>query len=505
MPVMSGITPTHPGLFGLRCDRHGGGSRIERRTEVFATPVAEQPVLDIVSGTPVSKTAAELAARIAGRVATPADPDWDQVRMAWNVAVDQRPEIVVLPEIIDDVVATVELAGSAGMRVAPQGTGHNAGSLGQLTGTVLLRTDRMREVAVDVDARRVRVAAGVLWGEVTTALAPHGLAALAGSSPDVGVAGYLLGGGFSWLAREYGLGASSITAIEVVTGDGVFHRVDADHEPELFWAVRGGAGNLGVVCAIEMAVYDIPQVYGGAMLFPIEQAARVFGVYEEWTRGLDERATTCIRLLRVPTVPDVPEPLRGRAFVVVDGAIDAPAAEAEALLAPLRAIGPEIDMFGIMPTAALGQIHMDPPGPSPARGDGLILTDMTAQTIDALLSIAGPGAETPLLAVDIRHLGGAVGRRDPRGGVVDHLPGRFLVFGVGITPFPEAVIAVEHAVEQLRATLAPWTADRDYTNFREVSAPATRFYDEVTLGRLRRIREVHDPRNVVRSNHSWSD
>jgi hypothetical protein len=363
----------------------------------------------------------------------------------------------------------------------------------------------MREVTVDVDSRSVRVGAGVLWGEVTEALAPHGLAALAGSSPDVGVAGYLLGGGFSWLAREYGLGASSITAVEVVTGDSDVHRVDAEHEPELFWAVRGGAGNLGVVCAIEMTVYPIPEVYAGAMLFPIERAREVFEVYERWTRDLDERATTCIRLLHLPPLPEMPDFLRGRALVVIDGAIDAPTSQAEALLAPLRQLGPEIDIFGSIPTAALGQIHMDPPGPTPGHGDGLILEDLTAETIETLLSIAGPGVTTPLLAIDIRHLGGAVGRPDPKGGVVDHLPGRFLAFAVGVTPVPEAASAVEGAVQQFRAALAPWTADRDYTNFREAAVGAERFYDRATLARLRRIRERHDPRMVIRSNHSWAD
>ncbi len=467
-----------------------------------ALPVVELPVVD---HTDPDLLAADLASRLTGRVVVPGDPEWDSVRTAWNLSVDQRPDMVVLPETVVDVVTTVELAGAAGVRVAPQGTGHNAPALGRLDGCVLLRTDRLREISVDVAASRVRVGAGVLWGEVTAALAPHGLAALAGSSPDVGVAGYLLGGGFSWLARKYGLGSSSITAIELVTGDGTFHRIDSEHESELFWAVRGGAGNLGVVTAIEMAVFAIPQVYAGAMLFPIERAREVIVAYEAWTRELDERATTCLRLLHLPPLPDLPDFLRGRSFVAVDGAIDAPAAAAEALLEPLRSLGPELDMFGVMPTAALGQIHMDPPGPVPSHGDGLILDALTPETIEALLSVAGPGVETPLLALDLRHLGGAVGRPDPRGGVVDHLPGRFLVFGVGVAPEPVAARSVEQAVAGMRAALAPWTADRDYPNFRETTTPAERFYGAEALARLRAVRDQHDPERVIRSNHSWDD
>lgn len=446
-------------------------------------------------------SAAELAARLAGRIATPADPDWDAVRSAWNLAVDQRPEMVAFPASAGDVAAVVGYARARGLAVAPQGTGHNAAALDDLAGTILLRTDRMREVTINPEARIVRAGAGAVWAEVTGPLARCGLAALAGSSGDVGVAGYTLGGGYSWLARRRGLAASAVTAAELVTGDGTFHRVDAGTEPELFWAVRGGAGNAGIVTALEFRALPVAEVYGGALLFPIGRAAEVFAAYQQWTQGLDERATTCVRLLRLPPLPDLPAMLRGQAFAVVDGAIDAPAGQAERLLAPLRALGPAIDMFAPMPAAALGQIHMDPPAPVPARGDGLILDDLPAEAIDALLSVAGPGVDSPLLAVDLRHLGGAVGRPDPDGGAVNYLPGRFLLFAAGITPVPEAASAVEQAIGAVRTALAPWAGDRDYPNFREAAVPAARFYSRQTLGRLLAVQAAHDPNRVIRANH----
>src|SRR5687767_10118689 len=192
-----------------------------------------------------------LRARMTGHAVTPADPEWDVARQAWNLAVDQRPAIVALPESADDVVAVVRYARAHGLRIAAQGTGHNAGPLGPLDGTVLVKTSRMRGVTVDPDARTVRVDAGVLWQEATNAAAEHGLAALAGSSPDVGVVGYSLGGGISWLARKHGIGANQVTAIELVTADGRFVRADAENEPDLFWALRGGGGAFGVVTAIE--------------------------------------------------------------------------------------------------------------------------------------------------------------------------------------------------------------------------------------------------------------
>lgn len=452
--------------------------------------------------TPIEVTSdTDLAARLTGRLVTPTDSDWDQARQAWNLAVDQRPVFVVQAATAGDVAATIDFARAAGLRVAPQGTGHNAGALGDLADTILLRTDRMREITVDTAARRVRTGAGVLWQEVTAALAPHGLVGLAGSAGDVGVVGYLLGGGYSWFGRKYGLGSSAVTAVELVTGDGIFHRADAEHDPELFWAVRGGAGNTGVVTAIEFTALDVGQVYGGALLFPIDRAREIFTEYEKWTRDLDEAATTCIRLLRVPGLPDIPEFVRGRSFVGIDGAIDLPAEQAEALLSPLRALGPEIDMFAPMPAAALGHIHMDPPQPSPARGDGMLLTDLTSDTIEALLAVAGPDVESPLLAVDLRHLGGAVGRPDPRGGAVDHLPGRFMLFAVGITPFPAAEPPVIAAVDAVTHALRPWAAERDYLNFRESAGPATGFYPAEVLGRLHAVQHQHDPQRVIRANH----
>ncbi|GAB3034918.1 FAD-binding oxidoreductase [Parafrigoribacterium mesophilum] len=464
--------------------------------------ISEAPAADSVDD-----LAKYLAKRVAGRIATPADSDWDKVRAAWNLSVDQRPAMVALPESSTDVAAVLDFASGAGLRVAPQGTGHNASPLGDLSTTILLRTDRMRELTVDPVARSVRVGAGVSWSEVTEALARHGLVGRAGSSGSVGVAGYSLGGGYSWLARRHGLAVNSVTAVDLVTGDGVLHRTDALTEPELFWAVRGGGANVGIVCALEFTALAVTQVYGGALLFPIERAAEVLAAYAEWTRELDESATTCVRLLRLPPMPELPEPLRGKSFVAIDGAIEAGAEPAgltdwaERLLAPLRALGPVMDTFAVMPAAALGQIHMDPPDPTPARGDGMILEDLTPDAIAVLLALVGPGVDSPLLAVDLRHLGGSVGRPDPTGGAVNHLPGRFLLYAVGITPTADSIHGVEEHVAALRDALAPWQADRDYLNFRDTAAPAHRFYDQRTIRQLLEVRNHHDPDGLIRSNH----
>lgn len=436
-----------------------------------------------------------------GRVISPTDADYDIARQAWNLSVDQRPALVAQVTDATDVAAVLDFAGAAGLRVAPQGTGHNAAPLGDLTGAVLLRTDLLREVTVDPVGMLVRVGAGVLWGEVTAALAPHGLSARAGSSPDVGVVGYTLGGGYSWLGRKHGLAASAVTAVELVTADGVFHRVDAANEPELFWAVRGAGGNVGVVTALEFSVLPLDRVYAGNLFFPLDRAREVLSAHSRWAETVDDAATTCVRLLRLPPLPELPEPLRGNSFAVIDGAIDASVEQAEEMLAPLRALGPVMDTFAEMPTAGLGMIHMDPPTPVPGVGDGLILDEMTEDTIDALLEVAGPGADVALLAVDLRQLGGVIGRPDPRGGAVDSLPGRYLAYAVGIAMGPEMAERLRQDLAAVRTALAPWTSGRDYSNFREGTTAADRFFAPETLARLCAVLDEVDPNGTLKANH----
>lgn len=442
-----------------------------------------------------------LRARVRGEVVAPGDADWDTARQAWNLAIDQRPWAVVFAESARDVAATVRFAAAYGLEVAPQSGGHNAEPLGDLSATVLLRMARMRSVQLDADRRLVRVEAGVLWGDVTAALAGRGLAALSGSSADVGVAGYTLSGGYSWLGRRYGLAANHVTALEVVTGDGQIRTIDAENEPELFWAVRGGGGNGAVVSALEFRVFPVDTVYAGSLLFPLERAREVFGVFAEWSADLDERVTACVRLLRFPPLPELPDFLRGQSFAVIDGAIDADTQTAEMLLSRLRALGPAVDLWGPMPATELGHIHMDPPAPTPCAGNGLVLTELSDETIDAILAVAGPGRDTSLLAVDVRLLGGAIGRPVAGGGAVDHLPGRYLLFAVGVTPTPEAHAAVAAEVATLLGRLAPWQHERMYANFSESSEPASRFHAPEVLERLRAVQDAVDPRRVIRANH----
>src|SRR4051794_31822152 len=274
-----------------------------------------------------------LDVRLDGDLVRPGNPDWDVARQAWHLAVDQRPAAVVRAASVDDVIATVDTARQLGLRVAPQGTGHNAAPLGPLDGTILLKTSAMRRVTVDPARRIARVEAGALWMDVVPVASAHGLTALAGSAPDVGIVGYTLGGGLSWHGRSLGLAANHVTAVELVTSDGVHRRVDADHEPELFWAVRGGGGSFGVVTALEFRLHPFTEVYAGVLFFPVGRAGEVLHAWHDWTATVPEEVTSVGRILRFPPLPELPAPLRGQSFVVVEATCRLPVVDAEELLA----------------------------------------------------------------------------------------------------------------------------------------------------------------------------
>ena len=433
-----------------------------------------------------------------GDVVTPQDGAWDEARQAWNLTVDQRPVAVVLPESAEDVRDTVRFAYEVGLRVAPQGTGHGAAALGDLGDTILLKTERLRGVEIDAEARTARVAAGTIWIEVVEAAAEHGLAALAGSSPNVGVVGYTLGGGLSWLARKHGIGANQVTAVELVTADGRLVRADAGTNADLFWAVRGGGGNFGVVTALEFNLFPITEVYAGILWFPIDRAAEILNEWRAWTDGQPEEMTSVGRLLQFPPIPEIPEPVRGQSFAVVQAIFLGDEAEGAALLAPLRALGPVLDTVTTTPIAELGRLHMDPEGPAPGAGDGGMLADVDTALVDTLVDLT---VGSPLLSVEIRHLGGAVARPRPEHGAVSHFEAPFLLYAVGIAPTPEAKEIVEGVTAVLRDALAPWEADHTYLNFAETRRGGASLFGGDAYARLQRVKAEVDPQDVIRSNH----
>jgi hypothetical protein len=445
---------------------------------------------------------ASLRDRLDGRVVEPGDESWDEARTAWNLTADQHPAAVVVATSADDIAETVRFAFDNGYGVTAQGTGHGAAALtSRLDGVILIKTHEMRGVEIDPETRTARAQAGALWMDVTAPAHEHGLAALAGSSPDVGVVGYTLGGGLSWLSRTYGVAANSVTAIEVVTADGQIIRTDADNDPALFWALRGGGGSFGIVTAIEFTLYPVPEVYAGVMFWPIERAAEVLHAWHDLVPSLPESMTTVGRLLMLPPIPEIPEPLRGRKFVVVEAIHLGDEREGAELLAPLRQLAPEMDTVATIPARALSALHMDPEHPVPGAGDGMLLRDLEAGTIDAIAGLGMSGALDALLSVELRQLGGAIGRPAPGQGAVGHFDAAYAMFAVGIAPVPPAKHAVLAAVDTVIAALEQHRSDTSYVNFHERSTDPAKVYPPTVHRRLAELKRWYDPTDVIRSNH----
>jgi hypothetical protein len=442
---------------------------------------------------------------IAGRIATPADADWDQARLGWNLVADPRPSAVAFVESGEDIAAVIRFAAENGLRVSGQGTGHGAAALGSLEDAILIKTERMRGVEIDVGARTARVEAGVLSVELAEAAQAQGLSSLPGSSPDVGVTGFHLGGGLSWFGRQYGFACNRVQAIELITADGEARTVDADNEPDLFWALRGGGGDYAIVVALHIELVPVESAYAGAFLWPAAVGAEAMRIYRDWAAGVGENVTSVVRFLTPPDVPDVPEPLRGTPLLTIDGAYIGSREEGEAAFAPLLEIGePMMSTFDQVPPAALCRIHMDPEQPVPGLGHHTVLRDLPDEAIDVFVSLAGPDSGTPLLLTELRQMGGAMGRPDSSGGALSHLDAGWVLLGIGMPMTPELGQAINDRLDQLKEDLSPWGADGGYFNFAERPCDADAILPPETCARLAEVKREWDPDGRIIANHAVS-
>jgi FAD/FMN-containing dehydrogenase len=444
---------------------------------------------------------ASLTESLAGSVVFPDHPSWDAARRAYNLTVDQRPAAVAFPSDARDVQQVVRYAAAHGLRVAPQRTGHNASPIESLENVVLLKTDHLDTVELDAERLRARVGAGVKWEKVVPRASELGLAVLHGSTPDVSIAGYGLGGGVGWYGRKHGLFTNSITAIELVTADGRLRRVDHEHETELFWALRGGGGSFGVVTALEFRMFRIPQVYAGALFFPWERSAEVLHAWRAWTDTVPDEVTSVGRIMQFPDLEVVPEPMRGRSFAIVHAYFLGSEADGAKIMAPLRALGPAIDTIAMVPPVALSEMHMDPPDPLPYAGEGYLLGDLPSGAIDELVATAGPGSGSSLISVEVRHIGGALGRGGEGHGALDRFRGAFLSFSVGLADDEASALATRESLHRVDAVLGPHRSDTTYLNFEEEKADPAIFYGAEAYRRLREIKAAVDPDEVILANH----
>jgi FAD/FMN-containing dehydrogenase len=433
----------------------------------------------------------ELAARTQGTVAVPGDPDYDALVSPWNVAVPVRPAAVVAAETADDVVEAVRFAAEHGLRVTPQATGH--GPMAELLTELVVLTKGLDQVVVHPEGW-ARVGAGVKWLRVVEAAAPLGLAPLSGSITDVGIVGYTTGGGLGPMARTYGLAIDKVRAIEVVTGDGVLRRATPTQHPELFFALRGAKGMLGIVTAIEFDLVHQPMFYGGSLWFDGADAASVIERWRAWSEDLPELGTTSFALFQMPEMPGVPPQLAGRLTLSVRYVWTGDPEEGERRFAPMRAAAPVVlDDVAHKPYTAIDSVHTDPLDPTPAHEAAAVLTDFPPEAADALLALAGPGTGSPQVLVEVRQLGGVIGRGGEHPSAFSSRDVAYSVLVVGIAGVP----GVEDHASEILGALRPWTGGHRLPNFTFTPEEYRDAYDEVTIARLRRAVRTYDPDGVM--------
>jgi FAD/FMN-containing dehydrogenase len=438
-----------------------------------------------------------------GAVHLPGDAGYDLARAPWNVQVDAFPAAVAYPAFPDEVAEVLRAASAAGLKVAPQGTGHGAAPLeGRLGEAVLLRTGALGELSIDPDRRIARVGAGVLWGDLADAAGTVGLAGLHPSSPDVGVVGYSLGGGFGWYARRLGLQCNAVRAIEVVLADGTFVRATATSDQELFWGLRGSGVPLGVVTALEFDLFPIDTVVAGFLGWDWTLVERVLPAWAAWCADAPDQVTTSFRLLHAPAAPSVPADLRGRRLVVVDGAVLGSDDRAAEVLAPLRALAPEFDTMARVPAPSLVRMHLEPEGPSPGYASSALLSGLPDAAVAALLEAAGPGSGNRLTVAELRQLGGALARSDPAGGALARIEGEFLVLGLGLDEDPSTWPGMREDAARLLAAVAPWTNGREYLPMLDDVSDRRRAYPADVYSRLAALRRSVDPGALFLGQHA---
>lgn len=440
----------------------------------------------------------ELADSVAGPVLEPGDPGFAEEVAGFNLAYRHTPQLAVCATSTADVVAAVRYAAAHGLPVRVLATGH--GDHVAVTDGLLLTTRRMQTLEVDAAAGVATIGAGVPWGAVIAAAAPHGLAPITGSSPTVGAIGYLLGGGLGPLARSHGFSSDRVLGVTIVTADGAVVDASPDGDADLFWALRGGKGGFGVVTEVRLSLAAIPELYAGSLTFDGAHADAVLRGWIDWCATAPADTTTSLFLVRFPDLEMLPPHLRGRFLATVRFARPGPADEGARVAAPLRALAPiETDALGPLPLAEVARIHADPTEPGTGWGWGALLRPIDAEFATTLSGLWHPAAPLPFLGVELRHLGAATAVDVPGGSAVGGREGAFALFVLG-APDPalfEHVLPT--AVDGFAAALAPWRAPQTSIHFVSSRPDAAEFasaWPAETFRRLAAVRRRVDPDGV---------
>ncbi|GAA0452380.1 oxidoreductase [Paractinoplanes deccanensis] len=427
--------------------------------------------------------------RFSGAVFRPGDAGYDEHRLGWQRAVESRPAVIAAAATSHDVRTAVLAAREHALPLAVQATGH--GALVPADGALLLRTTALTGVAIDPERRVARVGPGAVWADVNRAAARYGLAGLAGRCGTVGVTGYTLAGGQSWLSRTYGFAADSVVSADLVTADGVALTASAEQHPDLFWALRGGGGNFGIVTSLEFRLYPVARVYSGMSFYPIERAYDTLDVYRQWALGEPAAMNTAVLLIRVPHLNK--RVLAIRAFYHGD--------DGRRVLAPLLdAAGPPLlDAFALrtFPDASEATNGPDAP-PMALRQEIELFHHLPTDALDAIVEAGSP--ESPIGFVDVRHWGGAMAHPGPDAGPAGHRDVPFSVMAVA--PADGGPANGDAALDRLFRRLRPHATGGSFLSLLTDPARTRSAFTPANYARLTAVKRAWDPGNVFHLGHT---
>ncbi|MET0699612.1 MAG: FAD-binding protein [Mycobacterium sp.] len=444
---------------------------------------------------------------LTGPLFLPDAPGYDQELVVFNQVVRHRPAVVVGAANAADVAEAVRFAARHGMSVAVLNTGHGP-AIAAGPETLMITTRRMSRIEIDPGNSTARVQAGVRFGQLVDAAAPYGLAPLAGSSPGVGVVGYTLGGGASFtMGRRYGWAADHVTAIDVVTADGRVHHATPRTDADLFGALLGGKSNFGVVTAMEFALFPVTHLYAGALFYSGDHAREVLNAYRLFTDTAPGDISSAVALLNFPPLPDLPPFMQGKLVVSVRVSYVGDAEAGSRLIDPLRRAAPLLmDTVADIPYTQFASISADPTEPAAGVEHFGLLRELTAETVDAIVGVAGPGAQSRINIVDVRQLAGAYSRPAAFPNAVGARDAAFAFFALTVVPPGGKVADYSDAGGELAAALSPWRFPLSHPSFQgpaDATVLGTRqAFDRNTYQRLQAAKLKYDPDNLFRINHN---
>ena len=433
---------------------------------------------------------------IRGNVIRPGDREYDRARSVWNGMIDRSPAVIVQCLDVADVVNAVNFAREAGLGVAVRGGGHNAAGLAVADGALVVDLSMMRSVDVDPVARTARADGGATWGDFDRATQAHGLATTGGAISMTGIAGLTLGGGIGWLMRSYGLACDNLIAADVVTADGSIVTASESENPELLWGLRGGGGNFGVVTSFTFQLHDVGEVLAGILVHPADRATEVLRFYRDFTRSAPDELALFAALM---TSPD------GMPMVGLIAAYNGPIEEGERILRPLREFGPPLaDQIAPMPYTAL-QTMLDEGFPSglPVYWRSNFVSDLSDDAIDTIVD-GFSRITSPLSAILLEHLGGAVARVGRDDTAFDHRDAEYNLAIIARWPEPAMEEAGIAWARDLWSAMLPFTRGVyvNYLGVGESSARVREAYGADKYARLAALKRRYDPTNQFRFNQN---